>query len=332
MIRGLAGIDCAELIKKEAELSRQIDKYRQMFSVAQYRESLEMDAGNILTENYEEASKAKESQLIISQRALKQELVRIDHTLSDNRRFKKYVSDMKLFVEAPDGTTFPDTENNIVGLNDSVDLLIAKRKIVSSNLVNISKELQNVQKEKTKEYEQMSFTNTASQLEIFDRQIARLAINQAGIKKEISQNEKERKIARNQINIKTKDDNKIVLSITDKMLQYMVELWLGIKETISPAYLFTSNLKELSGAVLHKTAFAFRLAYILAVERILNIKLPIILDSPSGKEVDPQNVEIMMNILKRDFSENQLIIASIYTSDFENVNKIEIKDRLIEIL
>ena len=37
----------------------------------------------------------------------------------------------------------------------------------------------------------------------------------------------------------------------------------------------------------------------------------------------------MMSILKRDFKENQIIIASIYEYDFDVVKKIEIKDRLI---
>ena len=98
----------------------------------------------------------------------------------------------------------------------------------------------------------------------------------------------------------------------------------------SKAYLFTSNLKELSGAMLHKMVFAFRLAYIIEIEKYLGIKLPIILDSPSGKEVDPSNVERMINILKRDFSGNQIIIASIFNYNFETVNIIELSNRLID--
>ena len=38
----------------------------------------------------------------------------------------------------------------------------------------------------------------------------------------------------------------------------------------------------------------------------------------------------MMDILKRDFSKNQIIIASIYKYDFPNSSIIEIKDRLID--
>jgi len=76
--------------------------------------------------------------------------------------------------------------------------------------------------------------------------------------------------------------------------------------------------------------FAFRLAYIIEIERALNIRLPIILDSPSGKEVDKANIQLMVDILKRDFSNHQIIIASIFEYGFDAVNTIEIKNQLIE--
>lgn len=84
-------------------------------------------------------------------------------------------------------------------------------------------------------------------------------------------------------------------------------------------YLFTHDLKSLSGAVLHLTVFSFRLAYIKAIEQATNISLPIVIDSPSGKEVKKENVEKMMNILERDFPHNQVIIASIFQYDIENL-------------
>mgnify|MGYP000122712828 CR=1 FL=1 len=57
------------------------------------------------------------------------------------------------------------------------------------------------------------------------------------------------------------------MSLYADILRYATEMGVGDDDTISPSYLFTSNLKELSGAVLHKTVFSFRLAYILAVEK-----------------------------------------------------------------
>ena len=48
------------------------------------------------------------------------------------------------------------------------------------------------------------------------------------------------------------------------------------------------------------------------------------------KEVDQTNIQLMVDILKRDFADNQIIIASIFTYAFDNVNTIEIKKRLME--
>jgi len=330
LIRGLSGIDCTDLIQKESQFSKALKKYRQMFSISQYRESLEADSGNLGTENYEEETNAFEGQLLISQRSYKAELKRIDRTLSANKRFKKYVEDMKLFVEAPDGSTFPVTENNIVGLKDIVDLLVAKRKRVLSDYATVSRQLELLQKEKDKEFEQIAFFKTATQMEVFDRRIFNIPMNQVAIKKEITRLEKERKKIRDDISTKTKKNNSVVSTISKTIVKYLTELGLGDKDTIPMGYLFTSNLKELSGAIMHKTVFAFRLAYIIAIENVLKIKLPIILDSPSGKEVDKENIELMMELLKRDFPDHQLIIASIFTYDFDIVNTIEIKERLIE--
>lgn len=330
LIRGLAGCDCSDLIRKESQLSGELIKYKQMFSVAQYKETLDEESGNLVTDSYEEETDVAINQLLLKKKQLKTELRRIDNTLYDNRRFKKFVVDMKLLIEAPDGSVFPVTENNIVGMGDVIDLLVAKRKIVSTEFSKISSQLDRLEKEKDKEYGQLEFYKSVSQLEIFDKRIARMPINPLAIKQEIGRLEKEIKSIRTEITNITKNNNKVVSALSQNVIKYAEELGLGNQETIPASYLFTSNLRELSGAVLHKTAFAFRLAYIIAIENALKIKLPIILDSPSGKEVDHANIKLMMDILKRDFADHQIIIASIFEYDFDKVNCIEIKNRLIE--
>lgn len=237
---------------------------------------------------------------------------------------------MKLMVQSPDGSIIPVTAENIVGLTDTIDYLIAKRKMISSDLQAVMRQLSNKQKEKDEEAEQLAFYQSESLIEIFDKKIAAVPIDAKAVDKEIKRLESALKAIRKEISSKTKSNTKVIMSLYENMVKYASELGVGNSESIATSYLFTSNLKELSSAVLHKTVFAFRLAYIIEIEKFLNIKLPVILDSPSGKEVDQTNIQLMVNILKRDFSNNQIIIASIFQYDFDSVNLIEIKNRLIE--
>lgn len=330
LIRGMSGRDCSELLRKEASLSKELGKYRQMFSVAQYRESIIAETGSLAADTYYEEADVATNQLQIQQKRLKAELARIDHTLKDNRRFRDFVAEMKLMVRTPDGQTIPVTVDNVVGLSDTIDFLVAKRKIIASELVSLSNKLTHLEKEKESEEQQMAFFQSESMMEIFDKKIAAVPINAVAIDKEIKRLEKALQSVRKEITDKTKANNSVVTSLYRNIVKYADELGVGNSETIAASYIFTSNLKELSGAVLHKTVFAFRLAYILEIEKALGIKLPIILDSPSGKEVDQENIQLMVEILKRDFVDNQIIIASIFQYAFDNVNTIEIQNRLIE--
>ena len=94
----------------------------------------------------------------------------------------------------------------------------------------------------------------------------------------------------NQISQFTNESNVVTQSMIKNVQKYMRELGDSDAEKMSWKCLFTSNLKELSGAVLHKTVFSFRLAYIIELEKALGIELPILLDSPKGKEVDDINI------------------------------------------
>ena len=330
LVRGLSGRDCSALIKKEVQLTKELGKYRQMFSVAKYQESIIAETGSLSINSYEEVSDVMMNQLSLRQKNLKSELNRIDRTLNDNKRFRRFVSELKLLIQTPDGLVMPVTEENIVGLNDTIDFLVAKRKIVSSELAMIAKQLIDVENEKESETQQLAFYQSESMLEIFDRKIASVPINAIALNKEIGNLEKAVKLIRKEISDKTKTNNTIITSMYKNVVKYLLELDVNDNDTIATAYLFTSNLKELSGAILHKTVFAFRLAYIIEIEKVLGIKLPIILDSPSGKEIDQTNIQLMVDILKRDFSDNQIIIASIFQYDFDSVNIIEIRNRLIE--
>lgn len=64
-----------------------------------------------------------------------------------------------------------------------------------------------------------------------------------------------------------KNADELIANMYKNILKYANEL--GLQDTIYErnSYLFTKNLKELSGAVLYKMVFTFKLAYIIELEK-----------------------------------------------------------------
>ena len=314
--------------QKKQELS----KYRQMYSVSKYQETIDVAAQNIATESYNVILESRIEQCKMQKSLLLKELRRIDEVLQENEKFQKFISDIGLIVALPNGETVAVNESNIVGLRDSINYLIAKKKIITSEYNQITNEIEKLEKERRTESQQLDFFDDPNKAtEIFDKQIARIPINSLVIEKRISNTEKEIKLISERIKklTRVKDGHSTITSLYNNAKKYLTELGLD-GARLTEQYLFTSNLKELSGAILHNTVFSFRIACLIEMEKCLNIKLPIILDSPSGKEIDSENIKKLITILKRDFSDHQIIIASIFEYDLNSVNKIEITNRLIE--
>lgn len=328
LVRGISGKDCSELISKEKRLVADLAKYKQMFSIAQYRDSISEDS--LIDDTYQEKINVELEQLKMKQTSIKREIARINQSIAGNKKFQEFVADMKLLIRTDEGQFISVTKDNIVGLNDAIDLLVTKKKMLSFELAEIVSKMEKIQREQEKENGQLSFFESDSVAAAFDKRIVSIPMNQIVIKKEIEKIEKELKSVREEIARISRSDNTVVSSLYQTIVKYATELGIGDAESITKKYLFTSNLKELTGAVLHKTVFAFKMAYIVELEKHLKIKLPIILDSPRGKEVDQENIELMMNILKRDFKENQIVIASIYRYSFPEIHEIKLEKNLLD--
>lgn len=145
----------------------------------------------------------------------------------------------------------------------------------------------------------------------------------------IDQLKRERQKLQEKIRLMTKQDNGVVLELHSCISAYASELDVG-ETYVAPNkdYIFTNDLKSLSGTILHKIVFSFKLAYIKLIKEKTQIVLPIVLDSPTGREVEYSTVEAMLRIIQRDFPDHQLIVASIHDYDLNNKKIIEFKDRL----
>ena len=80
----------------------------------------------------------------------------------------------------------------------------------------------------------------------------------------------------------------------------------------------------------HTESLYIYIPYIyIEIQKALGIKLPIILDSPKGKEIDESNIKKMLQILQRDFPDNQIVVASIYHY-VDNENVVSMQEHLLD--
>lgn len=329
LIRGLSGRNCSDILLHKKKVEENIKKYKQILNIAEYRESIASDSGSLARDSYNRERLLMQDQLKVERDEIKKEIKRLDENIRNNKKTIELIDDMKLVIRLETGQEICVTRDMIIGATDSIDFLQAKKRLLIPRLERILKEIEKIELEIREEEQQLLLFPTESLADVFDRKMTEVDISPIDVKRVIGDLEKERSALNNQISQITNDGNDITQSMIKTVQKYMGELGDTDAEKMTWKYLFTSNLKELSGAVLHKTVFSFRLAYILEIEKALGIKLPIFLDSPRGKEVDEINIGRMMQILQRDFSDNQIIIASIYHY-VPNEHVIELKGQLLD--
>lgn len=329
LVRGLSDRSCDNLTKELRSVEQQLSKYKQMFSVSEYQQELNEAESNIIFETKDEEEQKLLEMLNSEIATLETELKRINAVIAENNSFKNFIEKMKIAVRGSDGNPIRVNRDTIIGFDFSVEFLLAKRKMISSKISSLKSKVEKYERNQT---EQLQLVKTETLIESFDRNISRIEVNQMAVSKVISRLEKERSKLKNQITLLTIYNNDIVTSIYKTIVQYAKKLDFEQYITPSPDYIFTNDLKSLSGTILHKIVFSFKLAYIIEVQKKINMTLPIILDSPSGREITNENIKAMIDILNRDFSDNQIIIASIFKYDIDNINVIEIEGRLVNEL
>jgi len=327
LIRGLSERSNDDLSIRLATIKRELQKYKHMFDVAQYQTEINARGETIAFDAPTDVIEKDLYTLHSERKPLYDELERLKNVIRKNNSFKNYISYMQIRVISASGEEIPVNEDTIVGFKDDVEYLTAKRKLLAEELTRLDGKINNLKKSLEKEN---SLFNVQTSIQAFDADISKMKIDIIAVDRIIKRLERERKTVEESINRNIKNNNPIVSELHALISSYSQEL--GIDEKYvrpNTDFIFTSDLKSLTGAIFHKIVFAFKIAYIKLIFLHTDVKLPIVLDSPSGRELDKPNIAEMMDILARDFSEHQIIIASIYTYNFPNAHVIKIKDRLL---
>ena len=326
LILGLSERDYQKLQSELQLLEREVKKYQQMRDIAQYQREIYEEKGDIVHDTYDETLQRDLSVYMFDVEALRKELKQITDTIADNTSIRKFIEKMSLWVKAPDGTKIPVNEDTIIGLDDNNDFLISRKHLLTSQIAKLEQKIENL---RSMIYYQSQQPTTETLIESFDKNLSQIAIDAKAVTSILNELIERQTEVRRQLTELAKNNNDILEQMYSDILSYGVELGLTQYMSSGIGFVFTRNLKELTGATLMKMVFAFKMSYIRAVDRVLNIKLPLILDSPSGKELDQYNIQKLMDIINRDFSENQVIIASIYHYKIDNLTTIEMGRRVV---
>lgn len=326
LVRGLGGKGCdSEILELEA-VKRSLKKYEYMQSVGKYQEEIHEAGGDIEFDTPEEVRDIRLEMLRVEREPLLEELRQIKSILRKNKLLAEYISGFKLIVQSSTGEEIPVTQETLVGFIDNTEFLVARREMLSADLEAVNKKIAALQKQKEKDEGLFKVQTT---IEAFDSDIRKINVDPVATQRIIDQLRRERQKLQERIRAMTEQDNGVVVELHNCISTYAKEL--GVSEAhVAPNkdYIFTNDLKSLSGSILHKIVFSFKLAYVKLIREKAGIILPIVLDSPSGREVEHSTVESMLKIIQRDFSDHQLIIATIYEYELKDKKVIEFKDRL----
>ena len=324
--RGLKGdesVESYELVEKISAIEKKISQYNLMINIAEYQDIINQEGKNSLDyQTYNKTLDIKLEDLKLQLSETETEISKISEIIKKNKDFSDYIEQKQIYIKNPQdpSSPIPVTKATLLDYQDFDDFNKARRNILVMKRNDLKKEIAKVQSEQEK---QINLINLPT---IDDTLTAKLAniegINSIQIIKLRDNLQKQKQELTATLSNRTKTNNPWISKAYNIIDNYAKELSIPFNYKID---IFTKNLKAKSGAILHKMVFIYKLAYITLLSEVLQYPLPIICDSPSGREVEESTIETMLAILKRDYSQHQLILASIY-----KYNKIFPNAKIIE--
>lgn len=310
-LRGLNDTDANVIVEKISTLNDEIAKYRLMKNISDYQNSLIEKSQPLRTDLYDEELEIKISLITNKINNLTTKINELQRAKKSSVDFINYIDSLGLQVKI-------NGDIHIIRKKDLVDWkdILGISDMEISNLLIDREILKKEKSELISQRKQNALFEIDTVLQSFDKTLSNINIDSIQIEKIIEGLEKNRTDLKNQLKKITLNQNPYINFINEHIQKYWNDFEIEIE--YKEDYLFTDDLKSLSGAILYKMIISFKLSYILALQNKLEYKLPIFIDSPNGREVEKKTVEKVMEIIQRDFNDNQVFICSIF--DFESMD------------
>jgi len=333
--RGLNNIDVQNIYTIQQEIktcNEKINKYKLLYDLGEYQKQYSKEITNkfeYITVNQKNEMERQRYQQQLSD--IEKEIDTIDKIIKKNDGFAGYIEKHKVYVAIPNSNERLLLTREYIADYDRVEdinkarlnILKIERSKIKGKIAKYEKEIENqlTMRGLTLEDTENELQNKLSQVEKIDPiQVKAFLDRYSNRKKECEEKLKQL----------TKQENIYIAKCKEIIARYAKEIGgVGFSDEFD---IFSQNKGKFSGAMLHKLVFICKLAYIELLSEYLQYKIPIIIDSPAGREIEQESINIMLSILKRDFGNHQIIIASInkYDNIFENIRIIELQRQYFE--
>ncbi|HCT98136.1 MAG TPA: hypothetical protein DIC28_06470 [Aerococcus urinaeequi] len=322
LTEGLTNSDIEELKQQLSYRNHQKEKYQGLKAITSYKST------HLNSEIQVPRSEVKilTDELVIlgsKKKIAENQLKEVNKSITQNQKSMAMLEKMKLEVQVSGSNeTIPVNNETIVNFDSNYNYLEARKWLIKEEIANLNKDIDKNRVQLMNLNGQGELFSTENDLMEADILIRQIEIDEEEINYRIEILKNEIKSLKKQIDEVLSKNPDVIKQMNDRILDYSSRL--GVNKYIENKknFVFINKLKGFSGTVLHKLVISYKLAYIKSIQEYLGIQLPIVLDSPTGREMTQINMENMFELIYDEFHNNQIIIASIYNSPKFRANKI----------
>lgn len=304
LVEGMTGLQLGELRSDIGHLDQEIQNYSQIRNLAEFQVSVQANEDNFDWNSVTELN--NELNIVnFSLNREKKNLSELQASLEGNEKFEKMIDRFKLAVKDNAGNEIPVTSETLVDYKFN-------QAAIRARIVNVHNAINDLNGRKNKlerELSELGLFEVENQVRQVYNALSDVNLSVQNLDAIIADLSKKRSVKKAQVK-SILNTSEMVTKIYARVKQYSKTLKVDQYIDPSEGFLFTSNLKEYSGAILHLIVFAFKLGLLKELQDITSSNFPIIIDSPKSGELDQDNLKGMFNLLKEEFSENQIIVAT----------------------
>lgn len=306
--------------RRELEcVTREIDKYTHLLEYAKNLPRQQTSDESFADENSIEILNFKLQELNHNRVILENELNRLRSVMRGNTTFINFISSMNLRVRGENGTSIPVTKDTLLDFSFIQEFVKEKKNEAQRELDKVKNSIKNMEEALLRKE---CLINLESDLDMILEKRSRIKIDKFLVDNILVHLKKRKQTLSKKVRRNPLEESLIRQKLNNIICSYLTEF--GVEAKYHRDVL-TTELKTLSGAVFHIMVFIFKLAYVRILREEVGCRLPIVIDSPNGREVEMCHIEKMKELLLRDFSMHQIIVATIYNPDFNGQKMINMQ-------